>query len=201
MFYYYLIMIEGLLTKFWVDSFFATPILVVVSVLVLYVVYKAIKALVGKYFSCPLNRACKYVTTKLWVKCGCKDGCCSKGKCTKGACLPVRAALLLITVVLTLIAFWVFASFFGLTWVSAILTAIVAFIGSVLAWVFGLVKTVLLLIPQATAVYLAGRSIYKGPQHTLEEVTEFVKTNVVWLFNGAKDALDDVSDTLAEKVS
>lgn len=88
---------------------------------------------------------------------------------------------------------------FGLTGVSGILTAIVGVLGSILAYFSDLVKVVLLLIPQAVAVYLAGRAIYKGPQFVYDEVYTFVTTTVKGLWNKAVSTVDNASDTVIGK--
>ena len=216
---------ENLLTELWLPTLLAWPIVFLVSLIGLVVLYKIIKGLVSKFLTCPLSRACEFVCTKLWVKCGCKKcplaeakaecsawGCCGtncgtcdfdEGSCTKGkccdTCLPVKIVLTVITIVATLTAFGIVAGLFGLTGVSGILTAIVGVLGSILAYFSDLVKVVLLLIPQAVAVYLAGRAIYKGPQFVYDEVYTFVTTTVKGLWNKAVSTVDNASDTVIGK--
>lgn len=193
---------ENLISLTWLPSWAVYAILVVVGIIALVAVRKIVKAIVFKVLGCPLTKVCKKVCSYLPGNCSC-EGCAGKS-CTKwgkcGPCLPVKIILWVVSAVITLTVFGFIASFLGLPGVSAILTSIIGVVWAVIAWFTWFVKSVLLLVPQTFAVYLAGRSIYKGPQAVLEEVKAFFVGNIKGLFNKAVDTVDSASNVVSDKI-
>lgn len=194
---------ENLINLTWLPSAVVYAILILLWVVSLAVIWKIVKTLVSKFLCCRASKVCKKICSYLPGECSC-EGCslewCPISSDCSSPCLPVKIFLYVVSAVITLTVFAFIASIAWLPWVSAIIWYIIWVVGSVIAWFVGLAQTVLLLIPQAVAVYIAGRAIYKGPQFVYDEVYTFFVVNIKKLFKKATETVDGASDTVIEKL-